>query len=29
MGTALEKIAAFEEADVKVARYPGEIPELL
>jgi len=29
MGTALEKIAAFEEAGVKVARYPGEIPELL
>jgi succinyl-CoA synthetase alpha subunit len=29
MGTALEKIAAFEEAGVKVARYPGEIPKLL
>jgi succinyl-CoA synthetase alpha subunit len=29
MGTALEKITAFEEAGVRVARYPGEIPELL
>jgi succinyl-CoA synthetase alpha subunit len=29
MGTALEKIAVFEEAGVKVARYPGEIPKLL
>jgi succinyl-CoA synthetase alpha subunit len=28
-GTAEEKIAALEEANVKVARYPGEIPGLL
>ncbi len=28
-GTAAEKIAALEEAGVKVARYPGEIPDLV
>jgi succinyl-CoA synthetase alpha subunit len=28
-GTAAEKIAALEAAGVKVARYPGEIPDLL
>ena len=28
-GTAAEKIAALEEAGVRVARYPGEIPDLL
>lgn len=28
-GTAAEKIAALEESNVKVARYPGEIPGLL
>lgn len=29
MGTAAEKIAALEAAGVKVARYPGEIPDLI
>ena len=29
MGTAAEKIAAFEAVGVKVARYPAEIPDLL
>jgi succinyl-CoA synthetase alpha subunit len=29
MGTAAEKIAALEQAGVKVARYPGEIPDLI
>ncbi len=28
-GTAAEKIAALEEAGVKIARYPGEIPDLV
>ena len=28
-GTAAEKIAALEEVGVKVARYPGEIPDLV
>ena len=28
-GTAAEKIAALEEAGVRVARYPGEIPDLI
>jgi len=28
-GTAMEKITALEEANVKVVRYPGEIPGLL
>ncbi|MCG2770197.1 MAG: succinate--CoA ligase subunit alpha, partial [Anaerolineae bacterium] len=28
-GTAAEKIAALEAAGVKVARYPGEIPNLV
>ena len=29
MGTAAEKIAALEQAGVTVARYPGEIPDLM
>jgi len=29
MGTAAEKIAALEQAGVTVARYPGEIPDLI
>jgi succinyl-CoA synthetase alpha subunit len=29
MGTAAEKIAALEAVGVKVARYPGEIPDLI
>jgi succinyl-CoA synthetase alpha subunit len=29
MGTAAEKVAALEQAGVKVARYPSEIPDLM